>query len=67
MEYLAGFGNTFVTEAVPGTVPVGRNSPQTVAHGLYAEQLSGTAFTRYWSRSTVLSWPVFISGTRMCS
>src|SRR5690606_22441535 len=45
MEYLAGFGNTFVTEAVPGTVPVGRNSPQKVAHGLYAEQLTGTAFT----------------------
>ncbi len=45
MEYQAGFGNTFVTEAVPGTVPVGRNSPQKVAHGLYAEQLSGTAFT----------------------
>ncbi|WP_140909382.1 homogentisate 1,2-dioxygenase [Cognatiluteimonas lumbrici] len=45
MEYLAGFGNTFVTEAVPGAVPVGRNSPQKVAHGLYAEQLSGTAFT----------------------
>jgi homogentisate 1,2-dioxygenase len=45
MEYQAGFGNTFVTEAVPGAVPVGRNSPQKVAHGLYAEQLSGTAFT----------------------
>ena len=45
MEYQAGFGNTFVSEAVPGTVPVGRNSPQQVAHGLYAEQLSGTAFT----------------------
>jgi len=45
MAYQAGFGNTFVTEAVPGTVPVGRNSPQRVAHGLYAEQLSGTAFT----------------------
>ena len=45
MEYLAGFGNTFVSEAVPGAVPVGRNSPQKVAHGLYAEQLSGTAFT----------------------
>src|SRR3546814_1670380 len=45
MEYQVGFGNTFVTEAVPGAVPVGRNSPQKVAHGLYAEQLSGTAFT----------------------
>ncbi len=43
--YMTGFGNEFATEAVPGTLPVGRNSPQRVAHGLYAEQLSGTAFT----------------------
>ena len=43
--YLSGFGNEFATEAVAGTLPVGQNSPQRVAHGLYAEQLSGTAFT----------------------
>ncbi|MCS4236232.1 homogentisate 1,2-dioxygenase [Stenotrophomonas sp. BIGb0135] len=43
--YQTGFGNEFATEAVPGALPVGRNSPQRVAHGLYAEQLSGTAFT----------------------
>ena len=43
--YQSGFGNSFATEAVPGTLPVGRNSPQRVPHGLYAEQLSGTAFT----------------------
>ncbi|NZA25367.1 homogentisate 1,2-dioxygenase [Luteimonas sp. SJ-92] len=43
--YLSGFGNEFATEAEPGTLPVGQNSPQRVAHGLYAEQLSGTAFT----------------------
>jgi len=43
--YQSGFGNEFATEAVSGTLPVGRNSPQRVAHGLYAEQLSGTAFT----------------------
>ena len=43
--YMSGFGNEFATEAVPGTLPQGRNSPQRVAHGLYAEQLSGTAFT----------------------
>ena len=43
--YQTGFGNEFATEAVPGTLPVGRNSPQRVAHGLYAEQLTGTAFT----------------------
>ena len=43
--YLSGFANEFATEAVAGTLPVGRNSPQRVAHGLYAEQVSGTAFT----------------------
>lgn len=43
--YMTGFGNEFATEAVAGALPAGRNSPQQVAHGLYAEQLSGTAFT----------------------
>ncbi len=43
--YQSGFGNEFATEALPGVLPVGRNSPQKVAYGLYAEQLSGTAFT----------------------
>ena len=43
--YLPGFGNHVSTEAVPGALPVGRNSPQQVPFGLYAEQLSGTAFT----------------------
>ena len=45
LTYMSGFGNEFATEAVAGALPVGRNSPQRVAHGLYAEQLSGTAFT----------------------
>src|SRR5690606_34414859 len=44
-RYMSGFGNSFETEALAGALPVGRNSPQRVAHGLYAEQLSGTAFT----------------------
>ncbi|TCT21616.1 homogentisate 1,2-dioxygenase [Thermomonas haemolytica] len=43
--YQSGFGNEFASEALAGTLPVGRNSPQKVAHGLYAEQLTGTAFT----------------------
>lgn len=42
---LSGFGNSFETEAVPGALPTARNSPQRPAFGLYAEQLSGTAFT----------------------
>ncbi len=43
--YLSGFGNEFATEALPGALPEGRNSPQRCAYGLYAEQFSGTAFT----------------------
>ncbi|MEP7207473.1 MAG: homogentisate 1,2-dioxygenase [Casimicrobiaceae bacterium] len=43
--YLSGFGNEHATEALPGALPVGRNSPQRCAYGLYAEQISGTAFT----------------------
>ena len=45
MDYLTGFGNEFATEAVPGALPRGQNSPQRAPFGLYAEQLSGTAFT----------------------
>ncbi|MEA2875672.1 MAG: homogentisate 1,2-dioxygenase [Hyphomicrobiales bacterium] len=44
-KYMSGFGNTFETEALPGALPVGRNSPQKVNYGLYAEQLSGSPFT----------------------
>ena len=44
-NYQSGFGNEFATEALPDTLPIGRNSPQRVARGLYAEQISGTAFT----------------------
>ena len=42
---MPGFGNDFETEALPGALPVGQNSPQTAAYGLYAEQLSGSPFT----------------------
>ena len=44
-SYLSGFGNEFATEAVAGALPQGRNSPQRAPHGLYAELISGTAFT----------------------
>ncbi len=64
--YLTGFGNGFETEALPGALPVGRNSPQRCAYGLYAEQLSGSPFTapratneRSWLyriRPTVQHW-----------
>ncbi|HEX5086112.1 MAG TPA: homogentisate 1,2-dioxygenase [Blastocatellia bacterium] len=45
IHYQSGFGNEFATEAIPGALPVGQNSPQKAPYGLYAEQLSGSAFT----------------------
>jgi homogentisate 1,2-dioxygenase len=45
LAYMSGFGNECATEALPGALPVGQNSPQKCPYGLYAEQLSGTAFT----------------------
>src|SRR5579863_6439036 len=54
VAYQSGFGNQFQSEAVPGALPVGRNSPQRAPLGLYAEQISGTAFTapRHENRRT---------------
>lgn len=43
--YMSGFGNHFSSEALPGALPLDQNSPQKVGRGLYAEQLSGSAFT----------------------
>jgi homogentisate 1,2-dioxygenase len=45
VRYQTGFANDFATEALPGALPQGRNSPQRGPYGLYAEQFSGTAFT----------------------
>lgn len=42
---MTGFAGHFESEAVPGALPKGRNSPQRPPFGLYAEQLSGTSFT----------------------
>src|SRR6201996_3549896 len=44
-QYQSGFANEFATEALPGVLPEGQNSPQSAPRGLYAEQISGTAFT----------------------
>src|SRR6202022_943568 len=54
LQYQPGFGNQFQSEAVAGALPVGRNSPQRAPHGLYAELISGTAFTaaRHENRRT---------------
>jgi homogentisate 1,2-dioxygenase len=45
LKYLSGFGAHCESEAVEGALPVGQNSPQKAPFGLYAEQLSGSAFT----------------------
>lgn len=45
LSYMTGFGNEHATEALAGALPVGQNSPQRAPFGLYAELLSGTAFT----------------------
>ncbi|MDD9798557.1 MAG: homogentisate 1,2-dioxygenase, partial [Alphaproteobacteria bacterium] len=45
LAYMNGFGNIFSSEAIKNALPVGQNSPQKCAYGLYAEQISGTAFT----------------------
>src|SRR5579883_1424117 len=45
LNYLTGFGNHFASEAHEGILPRGQNSPQKVALGLFAEQLSGSSFT----------------------
>ena len=68
-DYMSGFGNGFETEALPGALPIGRNSPQNCPYGLYAEQLSGSPFTapratneRSWLyriRPTVKHWGRF--------
>jgi homogentisate 1,2-dioxygenase len=67
--YMSGFGNGFETEALPGALPLGHNSPQKCSYGLYAEQLSGSPFTapraaneRFWLyriRPTVTHWGQF--------
>ncbi|GAD98612.1 homogentisate 1,2-dioxygenase, putative [Paecilomyces variotii No. 5] len=44
-RYQVGFGNRFVSEAVPDTIPRdGRNLPQRANYDLYIEQLNGTTF-----------------------
>jgi homogentisate 1,2-dioxygenase len=74
-RYQSGFGNEFATEALPGALPKGQNSPQRAPLGLYTEQLSGTAFTapralnrRTWTyriRPSVTHKPFEETGNRL--
>ena len=54
LKFLAGFGNEHQTEALENALPVGQFSPQICPYGLYAEQLSTSAFTapRHQNRRT---------------
>ena len=72
LRYESGFGNQIESEASPGALPRGQNNPRVCPYGLYAEQLSGTAFTaprkdnqrRYQIHPhgiTVLFFPIFPS------
>ena len=45
LSYITGFGSYMSSEALPGALPKGQNSPKLCPYGLYAEQLSGSAFT----------------------
>ncbi len=55
IQYQFGFRNDFATEALPNALPTGQNSPQRCPYGLYAEQLSGSAFTAPHEQN-VRSW-----------
>ncbi|XP_028138785.1 homogentisate 1,2-dioxygenase [Diabrotica virgifera virgifera] len=47
LTYMSGFGSELQSEdpRCPGSLPPDQNSPQKCPYGLYAEQLSGSAFT----------------------
>ena len=45
-DTLLGFGNHHSSSAIEGALPLLQNSPQRPPHGLYAEQINGSAFTQ---------------------
>ncbi len=55
LSYLSGFGNGHASEALPNALPRGQNNPQRCPYKLYAEQLSGSAFTKPRAEN-VRSW-----------
>ena len=71
VEYQSGFGNHFSSEALKGALPLGQNSPLKCPYGLYAEQISGTAFTvpRKLNQRRSLQFldiPIFSPFTSVC-
>ena len=45
LQYQLGFASELSTEALPGALPVGQNSPQVLSMGLLHEIVSATTFT----------------------
>ncbi|KAF9460311.1 homogentisate 1,2-dioxygenase [Collybia nuda] len=43
-QYQVGFGVRFASEALPGTLPQGQNSPQKNKYDLYTEGITGSSF-----------------------
>lgn len=71
-EYMAGFGNRFQSEVIPGTLPAGQNNPQEARFGLYTEGITYSAFTAprevnfstymYRARPAAVHSMLFLSG-----
>ncbi len=55
LTYQSGFWNYFESEALPGALPRGQNSPQACPMGLYAELFTGTSFLA-GQRTNLSSW-----------
>ena len=66
-QYLSGFGNDFSSEdeRCPGALPVGQNSPQKCPYGLYAEQLSGTAFSGKY-KNNINKYVKYVTANQRC-
>ena len=45
-RYMTGFGNSFETEALPGALPLGRNSPQKVKLPIHDRQAGVVTMAR---------------------
>ena len=63
-----GFGNYVRSEALPNALPKGQNNPQKCPYGLFAEQLSGTAFTKTPRHANLRTYFfIFLFHTRISS
>ncbi len=63
--YLSGFGNIHHSEAIEGALPTDQNSPKQMPYGLYAEQLSGSAFTQA-RKDNLKTWMYRIQPSVVC-